>query len=122
MQLKVLKTLARKLRPESGRMTQSFTSQEERPTMDVTYTGRGFEIIKFKDQREIPCELQQSSAIGDYEDAYERPGSSFVWLGRVDERMHLTREQVEELVNRLSNWLEEGTFKYVEEQAEERES
>jgi hypothetical protein len=94
--------------------------------VEVEFTNRGFGIIKFKDHNQRECSLQQSSAIGDREDSYDRPGSSFVWLG-VDKapeelgyRMHLDHKQVEELINRLSNWLETGSFYYEEETIEPR--
>lgn len=44
-------------------------------------TGRGFSVIDFRDAYDKGCSLQQSSAIGDTEEAMEHPGSSFVWLG-----------------------------------------
>lgn len=112
-----------------------------------TKTERGFEVIKFKDAYENECSLQQSSAIGDTDEAFENPGSSFVWLGvndgkpqilkskaqengiplppgevsgwmpypipsdvSITTRMHLSREQVEGLVERLQRWLETGAF------------
>lgn len=46
-----------------------------------TKTGRGFSVIAFRDAYDKECSLQQSSAIGDSEEAMENPGSSFVWLG-----------------------------------------
>lgn len=42
---------------------------------------RGFEILEFTDANGHACSLQQSSAIGGYDDSFDRPGSSFVWLG-----------------------------------------
>ena len=88
--------------------------------MHVEYTPRGFEIIKFKDRYGKHCSLQLSSAIGDYDDSLERPGSSYVWLGCDDTeannaRMHLSREDAIELAQRLENWAETGSFKYEEE-------
>ncbi len=75
--------------------------------MIVTKTDRGFERIDFGDWNDKPCSLQQSSAILDhYPDAFDRPGSSAVWLGRDDGRAHLSREQVAELVRHLTAWLE----------------
>lgn len=110
-------------------------------------TARGFELVKFTDAYGCECSLQQSSAIGDSEEAFGKPGSSFVWLG-VDQRelrvlksqaeslglelppgevsgwmpypipeevvittrMHLSREQVEGLIERLQQWLKSGSF------------
>jgi hypothetical protein len=72
-------------------------------------TERGFAFVEFTDANGKECSLQQSSAIGDDDDAVDRPGSSFVWLGVDDEkRMHLNREQVKGLVKRLQQWLKTG--------------
>lgn len=49
--------------------------------MEVTKTNRGFEVLEFTDANGHSCSLQQSSAIKDYEDSWDRPGSSCVWLG-----------------------------------------
>ena len=73
-------------------------------------TNRGFEIVTFDDRAGLACSLQESSAIGDQEGAYENPGSSFVWLGPGDNRMHLDRQMVAGLIARLRSWLNEGTF------------
>lgn len=78
----------------------------------VETTSRGFEIVRFRDANECECSLQQSSAIGAYADSMEKPGSSFVWLGRdvVSDRMHLDRDQVQGLVNHLQQWLKTGSL------------
>jgi hypothetical protein len=109
-------------------------------------TGRGFEIVEFEDRYGLACSLQQSSAIGDYEDSLSRPGSSCVWLGvepvtprilksdaenlgmdvegevsgwmdyplpeqvQLPGRMHLDRDQVAGLIERLQTWLNTGSF------------
>lgn len=80
--------------------------------MKVTHTSRGFEII----ENQGCCKVQQSSAIGEYEDSFEKPGSSFLWFGEE----HLTREQVsdylkhdlipEPLVEHCKAWLETGSL------------
>jgi hypothetical protein len=79
---------------------------------NVEHTGRGFEIMKFRDCYGLECSLQESSAMGPYEDSYDRPGSSYVWLGVRGEqkRMHLNRGQAYELAERLLNWVNKGTF------------
>ena len=79
-----------------------------------TETPRGFGLVLFDDANCQKCSLQQSSAIGDANDACDRPGSSFVWLG-VDSgnpgaRMHLDREQVTGLIERLQAWVVTGDF------------
>lgn len=110
-------------------------------------TVRGFRYVEFVDAYGYECSLQQSSAIGDTDEAMENPGSSFIWLGvddskpqvmksqakslglelppgevsgwmpypipeevQISTRMHLSREQVEGLVERLQRWLETGAF------------
>lgn len=52
----------------------------------------------------------ESSAIDIYyEYAFDRPGSSFLWIG---EKHHLNREEVAQLRDYLSHWLEgERLFK-----------
>lgn len=88
--------------------------------MQIDKTERGFEIIKFTDHNNASCSLQQSSAILDDEGA-GNPGSSLIWLGcdknapphlghEMSPRMHLTREQVESLLDMLTNWLNTGLF------------
>jgi hypothetical protein len=45
---------------------------------------RGFPAVTFKDAYEHDCTLMASSAIGDYDDSFDRPGSSFLWIGLDD--------------------------------------
>jgi hypothetical protein len=78
--------------------------------MKTEFTRRNFGIVEFDDANGRPCSLQQSSAIGDYDDALDHPGASFVWLGRSGNRMHLSRELVKELVEHLNTWLDVGRF------------
>ncbi len=73
-------------------------------------TARGFEYIEFKDRAGVVCSLQQSSVMDDTERGEETPGSSCVWLGQGDNRMHLDREAVKELTKWLNRWLEHGSF------------
>lgn len=65
----------------------------------------------FGDANSETCSIGQSSAIGDYDDALQRPGTSFLWLG-IDryKRMHLSREHVAELVALMQYWLTHGTL------------
>lgn len=44
-------------------------------------TYRGFDLVEFDDAYGHKCSLQQSSAIGDSDEAVDNPGSSFIWLG-----------------------------------------
>lgn len=61
--------------------------------MKIEYTDKGFQIINFEDRYGKACSLQQSSAIDNTSRGYNKPGSSFDWLGRND-RMHLDRKMV----------------------------
>ncbi len=47
--------------------------------------------------------ISESSAIGDYEDSFENPGSSYLWVGRDH---HINREEVAELIKRMQYWLD----------------
>lgn len=49
--------------------------------------------------------LQESSAISDYDNAVDHPGSSFLWVG---DQHHLNREEVAQLVSYLMRWLKTG--------------
>lgn len=71
-----------------------------------TLTNRGFELIEFRDRYGKLCQLQQSSLAD-----FEPPGSSAVWLGLDDERMHLDLEQVRWLIAELQHWTETGRFR-----------
>mgnify|MGYP001560507435 CR=1 FL=1 len=70
-----------------------------------TLTPRGFQVIEFMDANGARCSLQQSSLA-----VYEQAGSSAVWLGTHDHRMHLRVDQVEALVEQLWLWLDNGHF------------
>lgn len=50
----------------------------------------------------------ESSAIGDYEDSYSHPGSSFLWIG---DNHHLDREEVATLITHLQYWLDNRRLK-----------
>ena len=67
----------------------------------VDWTPRGFQIIRFTDANQKQCSLQQSSAIDDTTRGMSQPGIAFVWLGVGDERMHLSRDHVVDLVAQL---------------------
>lgn len=75
--------------------------------MKVEKTQRGFEIVQFKDLYNEDCSLQQSSLA-----IYEQPGSGAIWFGvkKGNNRMHLSYEQVKELIPLLQNWVETGSF------------
>ena len=77
--------------------------------MKSSRTGRGFVIVNHpKYASEPPTEtrlIQESSAIGDYEDSLDKPGSSFLWVGNDH---HLNREEIGELIARMNVWLKTG--------------
>lgn len=55
------------------------------PLLGVSERGpRGFPIVGFTDAYGHKSSIQASSAIGDYEDSFDRPGSSYIWLGLDD--------------------------------------
>lgn len=72
-------------------------------------TERGFVIVTEEKYQNEPGEftrlIQESSAIRNYEDAYDKPGSSALWVGNDH---HLDREQVAELISRMQHWLDTG--------------
>jgi len=74
--------------------------------MKARKTERGFVIVThpaYGDEDGAPERLiQESSAIGDDEDSFDNPGSSYLWVG---ENHHLNREEVRELISRLEHWL-----------------
>lgn len=76
-------------------------------------SDRGFELITHpvysgvNPARPEARVVQASSAIGGYEDSFEKPGSSFLWVG---ENHHLNREEVTLLVKHLQAWLATGSL------------
>jgi hypothetical protein len=89
--------------------------------VEAIRTDRGFARVVHEKYQNTPGEMtiliQESSAVGDYEDSWGNPGSSFLWVG---EDHHLNREEVEELIKRMGYWLETGRLRVDEEQADER--
>jgi len=83
-------------------------------------TPRGFhgiEAEKYQNERGVYTRLvQESSAVGNDEDAMLRPGSSFLWIG---EDHHLSRCEVEELISHLNRWLETKTLAVTTRQSNE---
>ena len=77
--------------------------------MKTVENGRGFRVTLEEKYQNEPGEftllMQESSAIGDYDDAMDRPGSSALWIGQDH---HLSREQVADMVRRLQAWLADG--------------
>jgi hypothetical protein len=78
--------------------------------MKVTLTHRGFEWIDHPTRGNEPGIdrlVSQSSAVGDYDDALDRPGTSFLWIGADH---HLNRNQVRELIAHLTAWVDTGSL------------
>lgn len=77
--------------------------------MQTIRMDRGFRVVEHEKYQNEPGEMtrliQESSAIGDYENSMELPGSSYLWVG-CDH--HLNREQIQELIDRMKYWLETG--------------
>ena len=74
--------------------------------MRIKKTNRGFELIEFRDRNGQQCSLQQSSVAD-----YEQPGSSAIWFGVGDERMHIDLKQLKMLIPHLQAWINGGSFK-----------
>ncbi len=69
-------------------------------------TGRGFRIVthpRYLEPHDEVRVVQESSAIGDYEDSMDLPGSSSLWVGP---ELHLNREEVSRLAEILAYWME----------------
>lgn len=76
---------------------------------NTTKTDRGFSIIEFNDVNDNKCTLQCSSAIGYYDDSFDRPGSSFLWLGISDPNHLVLASQAPDLgiqTKETTGWVE----------------
>lgn len=76
--------------------------------MKVTMTPRGYQSIQFADQAGNRGIAEQSSAIDYGNPTWDKPGSSYLLIGRQDAPLQLSVDQVGELVEYLQTWLEEG--------------
>lgn len=72
---------------------------------EVQKTDRGFQIIRFEDRNEQKCSLQMSSVVD-----FQQPGTSAVWLGVGNARMHISFDQAKQLRAALGCWIDNGTF------------
>jgi copper homeostasis protein CutC len=70
-------------------------------------TTRGFETIYFCDYNAQECSLQASSLA-----VYRQPGTSAIWLGVDDLRMHLDVKRVKGLIKHLNQWILTGSFAF----------
>lgn len=103
--------------------------------MEFKHTNRGFELVTFKDRYDVPCSIQQSSletekalwigcddadptVLASKANALGEPTERTVeWVAYpipeevlLNTRMHLTDDQVRELVSVLNMWLETGSL------------
>lgn len=80
--------------------------------MKAYKTERGFITVTHEKYQNKPGEMtrliQESSAIREYDDAYDNAGSSCLWIG---EDHHLNREEVKELIERMQYWLDNKRLK-----------
>lgn len=82
--------------------------------MRFDHTKRGFGVLlhpKYVNEKEEVRIVGTSSAIGDYEDSFDNPGSSFLWVG---EHHHLNRAEVRELITHLEAWCLTGSLEVKE--------
>jgi len=68
----------------------------------ITHTLRGFELIEFLDDNGQECRLSQSSSA----EAYK------IWLGVTENRMHLTQQQVSDLIPHLRQFVQTGSLDF----------
>jgi hypothetical protein len=86
--------------------------------MNLRSTNRGFGLLTHPTRANEPQEerlIQESSAIGDYENSFDVPGSSYLWIGADH---HLDREEVAGLIRHMQRWLDTGRLVYAPVEAE----
>jgi hypothetical protein len=72
-------------------------------------TDRGFNFVVTSPNLEVRERVvQESSSVGEYDDALDRPGSSYLWVGP---HHRLDREEVAALVTYLQCWLATGRLR-----------
>ena len=84
--------------------------REKETAMRVEKSDRGFQCLthpSYLEPHEAKRVVSQSSAIGDYDDSLDYPGSSFLWVG---DHHHLNREEVRGLRDSLTMWLLTGSL------------
>jgi len=82
--------------------------------MKMVTNVRGFRIIfheKYPKSGKYARLIQESSTVGNYEDALDYPGGSFLWIG---ENHHLNREEIKELIQQLQYWINNKCLKEKE--------
>lgn len=74
--------------------------------MRLEKSDRGFMLLlheTYAEKSEEARLISESSAVGDYEDSYDKPGSSYLWVGN---NHHLNREEVKQLIACMQYWLD----------------
>ena len=73
--------------------------------MRTIKTDRGFKIIEHPTYpgNDPDRLVQESAAVGGYDDSADRPGSSFLYVGA---EHHLDRGQIALLITALQHWLD----------------
>ncbi len=90
-----------------GAVPEGDSGMEAGLEMKVSATQRGFGIVMYESwpSKEPKRLVQESSLVGEADDALSRPGSSYLWFG---DDHHLNREEVLELIAILTSWVETG--------------
>lgn len=97
--------MALELENVKNQLREEFLAVEERrefnpnvQKMHIKKTQRGFDLIEFVDHYGAACSLQKSSLATE----------DCIWLGTNTNRMHLTQEQVSQLLPHLQEFVENG--------------
>ncbi len=79
--------------------------------MEASKSNRGFVFVMhpaYTPEHDPARLISESSAVGDYDDSFDNPGSSYLWIG---DNHHLNREEVSDLAARMNHWVEAGRLK-----------
>ncbi len=75
--------------------------------MKIETSNRGFRFVLAEKYQNEPGEytmlIAESSAIGDYDDSFDNPGSSYLWIGNDH---HLSRDEVADMIETMQHWLD----------------
>lgn len=75
--------------------------------MNVTFSNkrRGFHDLYLRGDRGGVIKISESSAIGEYDDALDNPGSSALWIE--SPRNAYSREEIESMIEIMQKWLDQ---------------
>lgn len=93
-----MEQLKNELREEFQLGEESLEFNANVQKMHIKKTSRGFDLIEFVDHYGAACSLQKSSLATE----------DCIWLGTNTNRMHLTQEQVSQLLPELQSFVETG--------------